>query len=160
MKPQQINNLYSKLTPHEQANLAFAAAIRHDETEVDLILNAVEKKTYITTHVDYHTRTHGLVQLSGVFGTFYWKTFFKLSTVNLSKTGEAFDKVAQKHINEFIALNIALDNVCQLLNIDDEIIRIYAQCRGINPDFKGVADDTLITQYTEAFTISAKLSPS
>jgi len=158
MKPQQINNLYSKLTPHEQANLAFAAAIRHDETEVDLILNAVEKKTYITTHVDYHTRTHGLVQLSGVFGTFYWKTFFKLSTVNLSKTGEAFDKVAQKHINEFIALNTALNNVCKSLQIDSEAIRKFAECSGINPKFEGVPDEEFLEQYTKLFTVAVKVN--
>ena len=77
MKPQQINKLYSNLTPHEQANLAFSAAMRQDETEVDLILSAVKRRTYITPHVDYHTRTHGLVQLSGIFGVAYWKTFFK-----------------------------------------------------------------------------------
>lgn len=159
MKQQQINKLYSKLTPSEQANLAFVASQKSDERELNLILNSVEKLSYITAHVEYHERIDGLIQLAGMFGTTYWKTFFLISTYNLSKTGQALDDIAQKHINEFIALNIALDNVCQLLNIDDEIIRISAQCRGINPDFKGVADDTLITQYTEVFTISAKLSP-
>jgi len=161
VKPQQINKLYSNLTPHEQANLAFAAAIRHDETEVDLILNAVEKRTYITAHADYHSRLHGLVQLSGIFGTAYWKTFFKLSTANLSKTGEAFDKVAKKHINEFIALNTALNNVCKSLQIDSEAVRKFAECSGINPDFEGlpfegVADEEFLKQYTTLFTVAAK----
>lgn len=162
MKPLQINKLYSHLTPHEQANLAFTAAIRHDETEVELILNAVEKKTYITAHADYHNRIHGLVQLSGVFGTAYWKTFFKLSTANLSKTGEAFDKVAQKHINEFIALNTALNRVCKLLQINSEAIRTFAECKGINPTFeglpfKGIANEDLLKQYTVLFTAASKV---
>jgi len=161
MKPQQINKFYSHLTPSEQANLAFAAAIRHDDTEVDLILNSVEKKTYITTHVDYQSRIHGLVQLSGVFGTAYWKTFFKLSTANLSKTGESFDKVAQKCINEFIALNTALSSVCKSLQIDSEIVRKFAECNGINPDFEGlpfqgVADEEFLKQYTMLFAAAAK----
>jgi len=161
MKPKQINKLYSSLTPHEQANLAFAAALRHDEKEGDLILNSVEKRTYMTVHADYHNRLHGLVQLSGIFGTAYWKTFFKLSTANLSKTGEAFDKVAQQHINEFIALNTALNNVCQSLQIDSEAIRTFAECKGINPNFeglpfKGLANKDLLTQYTSLFTAAVK----
>ncbi|MCF7971028.1 MAG: hypothetical protein K9L22_07660 [Methylococcaceae bacterium] len=107
--------------------------------------------------LDYHTRTHGLVQLSGVFGTFYWKTFFKLSTAHLSKTGEAFDKVAQRHINQFIALNTALDNVCQAFQIDSEAIRKFAECSGINPDFKGVPDEEFLEQYTKLFTMAVKV---
>ena len=154
MKPQQINKLYSNLTPHEQANLAFSAAMRQDETEVDLILSAVKRRTYITPHVDYHTRTHGLVQLSGIFGVAYWKTFFKLSTANLSKTGEAVDKDAQRHINEFIALNMALNNVCQAFQIDSEAIRKLAECSGINPKFEGVPDEAFLEQYTKLFTIA------
>ncbi len=162
MKPQQINKLYSHLTPSEQANLAFTAAIRHDESEVDLILNSVEKKTYITTHADYQSRIHGLVQLSGVFGTAYWKTFFKLSTANLSKTGQAFDELSQKYINEFISLNTALNNVCKSLQIDSDSIRTFAECKGINPNFeglpfKGIANDDFLKQYTTLFTAAAKV---
>ena len=157
MKQQQLNKLYSKLTPHEQANLAFEAAMRKDQRDADLILNAVEQKTYVTGHADFHTRSAGLIHLSGVFGIFYWKTFFKLSNVNLSKTGEAFDKVAQRHINEFIALNTALNNVCTLLKIDPEVIREFAECRGIYPDFKGTADHRFIEKYTELFSMAARL---
>lgn len=157
MKRQQLDKIYSKLTPHEQANLAFEAAMRHDEKDVDLILNSVEQKTYVTGHADYHTRNHGLIQLSGIFGIAYWKTFFKLSNVTISKTGVAFDKVAQRHINEFISLNTALNNVCKALKVDPEAIRQYAECRGINPDFKGTADDRFIEKYTDLFTMAARL---
>jgi hypothetical protein len=43
-------------------------------------------------------------------------------------------------------------------SVDNEVIRKYAQCRGIEPEFKGITDDMLVAEYTEAFTISAKLS--
>ena len=46
MKQQQINKLYSKRTPNEQANLAFEAAMRKDEKDVDLILNSTELPEY------------------------------------------------------------------------------------------------------------------
>lgn len=158
MKQLQINKLYSKLTPHEQANLAFEAAMRQDERDVDLILNAVEQKTYVTGHADYHTRNFGLIQLSGIFGIAYWKTFLKLSNVTICKTGEAFDKVAQRHINEFISLNTALNNVCKALKVDPEAIRKYAECQGVYPDFKGTVDDSFVENYTELFTKAARLT--
>ena len=158
MKQQQIKKLYSKLTPNEQANLVFEAAMRKDEKDVDLILNSVEQNTYTTVHADYHIRSYGLIQLSGIFGITYWKTFFKLSTYNLSKTGVAFDKVAQNHINEFISLNTALNNVCMVLKIDPEAIREYAECRGIHPGFKGTTDDDFLEKKTKLFTIAARLT--
>ena len=64
----------------------------------------------------------------------------------------------QRHIDEFIALNTALNNVCKVLKIDPEAIREYAECRGIHPNFKGTADDSFIEKYTELFTIAARLT--
>lgn len=157
MKRQQLDKIYSKLTPHEQANLAFEAAIRHDEQDLDLIMNAIEQKTYVTGHADYHIRNHGLIQLSGMFGIVYWKTFFKLSTAHLDKTGKDFNKIAQKHVDEFIAINTALNTVCEALKINPEVIRKYAECHAINPDFKGTADNKFIEKYTEIFTTAAQL---
>jgi len=157
MRKQPINKLYSQLTPHEQANLAFEAAMRKDEKEVALILNAVEQKTYVTGHADYHIRSQGLIYLSGIFGITYWKSFFKLSTANINPTGVAFDSLAQSRINQFIALNTALINVCTLLKIDPEVIREFAECRGITPNFKGTADEMFLEKYTELFTITARL---
>ncbi len=43
MKPAQVNKLYAKLTPHEQAALAVEAASRHDESAIDAILAHVER---------------------------------------------------------------------------------------------------------------------
>jgi len=62
-----------------------------------------------------------------------------------------------KHINEFIALNTALNTVCKLLQIDSEAVRNFAECSGINPDFEGlpfedVADEEFLEQYTNLFT--------
>ena len=96
--------------------------------------------------------------MSGIFGISYWKTFFKLSTANLDKTGEAFDKIAQNHIDEFIALNTALNTVCEVLKINPEVIRKYAECQGINPNFKETADNQFIEKYTELFTMAARLT--
>ena len=37
MKPAQVNKLYSKLTPHEQAALVFEAAVNRDDDETKAI---------------------------------------------------------------------------------------------------------------------------
>jgi len=160
MNPKQINKLYSQLNPSEQANLAFEAAMRKDEKDVDLIMSRVEQKTYITGHADYHARSYGLIQLSGVFGIAYWKAFFILSTNDFTKTGSPVDKEAQIQINKFIAVNAALINVCKILKVDVEAIREYAECKGIEPKFKGIPDKVFLEKYTELFMLSAGLVAS
>ena len=46
MKPAQVNKLYSKLIPHEQAALVMEAAARLDESEADAIMEQVERKHF------------------------------------------------------------------------------------------------------------------
>ena len=68
MKPAQVNKLYAKLTPHEQAALVIEAASRLDESEVDAILEHVERKHYISAHTDYTQRIQALTVLIGQYG--------------------------------------------------------------------------------------------
>jgi len=37
MKSSQVDKLYSKLTPHEQASLYFEAEVRRDDAEIKVI---------------------------------------------------------------------------------------------------------------------------
>lgn len=73
MKPVQVNKLYGKLTPREQAALVFEASVRLDESEVDAILENVERKTYRSLHWDYIRRSYGLQSLVSQYGIDYWK---------------------------------------------------------------------------------------
>jgi len=133
--------------------------MRKDGKDVDLILNSVEQKTYVTGHADYHIRNYGLIQLSGIFGIAFWKTFFKLSIGDLKIASADTDNILQqqKVIGEFIALNTALNNVCKVLKVDPEAVRKYAECHRITPDIKGTADAKLLEEYTNLFTMAANL---
>ena len=52
MKPAQVNKLYSKLIPYEQAALCFEAAARQDEAEINDIVDSIEKHSYRCLHTD------------------------------------------------------------------------------------------------------------
>ena len=161
MKQQQINKLYSKLTPNEQANLAFEAAMRKDEKDVDLILNSVERCTYITMHKEYQVRSYGLVQLSGIYGIFYWKTLCQLGTLiglYVNSKDDKYTRATQQYINEIYSMNVALDAVCKELKIAPDVIKNFAECETTQPNFDGQPNDKLIEQYTELFSKSAKLN--
>jgi hypothetical protein len=56
MKAAQEDKLYSKLTPVEQAALAFEALARNDEAELDVIVDSVERLYYQCTHWQYRWR--------------------------------------------------------------------------------------------------------
>ena len=161
MKQQQINKLYNKLTPHEQASLTFEAAMRKDENEVDLILNSVERRTYITLHKEYHARSSGLVQLSGIYGIFYWKTLCQLGALfglYANSKDDKFSRAIQLYEDEIYSMNVALEVVCKELKIASDVIKIYAECEATQPKFDGQPNDKLIEQYTELFSKSARLN--
>ena len=107
MKQQQVNKLYSKLTPHEQAALMFEAALRKDENEVDLILDSVERRTYSTPHIEYQQRIMGIGNLSGCYGIIYWKTLCQLSSLMaLSLDDDSYDVTARQFKNKISSICI------------------------------------------------------
>ncbi len=158
MKQQQVNKLYSKLTPHEQVALLFEAAIRHDESEVDLILDSVERRTYSAPHVDFQQRVDGLTNLSGCYGIFYWKTLCQLSALlALSLNGASYDKAARLFINKINSMDVALEAVCKELNIDVVAIKKFAECSDYQPKFDVDMENLFVEQYTELFSKTAYL---
>ena len=161
MKQQQVNKLYSKLTPHEQASLAFEAAMRKDGDDVDLILDSVERCTYITTHKEYLVRSHALVHLSGIYGIFFWKTLCQLGVLTglyIDSKDVKYISVTQRYMNEIYSMNLALEVVCKELKIASNVIKAFAECEGTQPILGGQPIDTFIEQYTELFSKAAKLN--
>ena len=81
MKARQVNKLYNKLNPHEQAALAFEAISRQDDDDFQRILGSVEEKTYLVPDFDYQQRLQGLTYLGSVYGIVYWKTLCRLYAI-------------------------------------------------------------------------------
>ena len=158
MKQQQIDKLYSKLTPNEQAALLFEAAIRKDENEVDLVLNSVERRTYSTPHIDYQQRMTGLISLSGCYGIAYWKTLCQLSSLTaLSISDESYDKDVRLFVNKISSMDAALQIVCKELNVDVSLVKTFAECNDYHPKFDNVIENQFVEQYTELFLKIAHL---
>lgn len=116
MKPDQVNKLYAKLTPHEQAALVIEAAARHDESAIDAIIERVERKHYIATHADYTRRIHALTTLVGQYGIEYWKirTLMLLACDYADQGNEEAEAPALRFLAKCLALESAIVEICKL----------------------------------------------
>ena len=153
MKQHQVNKLYSKLTPHEQASLAFEAAMRIDDSEVGLILDSVERITYSGPHLDYQKCAQGLMNLSGVYGIVYWKTLCQLCALTaLYSNDDNYNVTAQHFINNLKSMDAALEAVCKKFRVNVTPIKQFAECNDYGPDFGGESDNRLVELYIEMFS--------
>ena len=153
MKPAQVNKLYRKLTPHEQAALVLEAAARLDEKEVDAILEQVEHKTYLTVHANYHRRAYGLMSLVGQYGIEYWKSrALMLTALNVCDDNET----AFKFLAKLGSMEAALMAVCERLKVDVEAVKTLADCKD-GPAFNAYAEAEQVEQYLEVFSKVAQL---
>jgi hypothetical protein len=162
MKPEQVNKLYYKLTPQEQAALVFEAAAKNDEGTVDAILPHVERKTYECVHADYMRRIHSLLCLSGYYGSEYWKNRALLlyACHKLEVGKHETEAAAMKLYAKIVAMEYSLAKTCALLQVDLAAVKTMAGCQPedtfIDDDLAEV-DAELVKQYSEAFSVLAKL---
>ena len=141
MKLAQVNKLYDKLTPIEQANLSFEAITRRDNSELAAILDAVPLQTCQLPHFDYRSRSYGLMTMALFYGSIYWKT--RAIILVSREPGE--------NLAVLNAIDTALENVCSQLHIDINAIRTLAQCE-CEPLMTEPAKPELVAEYTEIFT--------
>ena len=119
MKRQQVNKLYNKLKPNEQATMVFEALVRKDKTEADLIFDSVQIKTYPMPDLDYQQRMQGLANLSGAYAMVFWKTLFLLSNLMSAHSDkDYFSDAAKQYIKRLNSIDAALSIICKQLNID------------------------------------------
>lgn len=153
MKSSQVNKLYSKLTPHEQAALCFEAAVRRDDAELEAIKSAIEWGTYQCPNYDFRQRSYGLFMLAAQYGIEYWKNrALMLVACEMAEDGsDKTDQAANQFFVKTIALELALIEVCKLIRVDVRAIKKMASCP---PDeAKGFelpeVDAELVKQYEE-----------
>ncbi len=156
MKPAQVNKLYAKLTPQEQAVLAFEAAVRLDENEVDVILAQVERKTYVMLHADCQRRIYGLQAFAGQYGVEYWKNraLMLVACEMADKGNQQAEQTANQFFAKTIALELALIEVCKKIKVDVVTIKQMASCP--IDEAKGYklpeVDTEIVNQYVELFS--------
>lgn len=154
MKPAQVNKLYAKLTPHEQAALVIEAAARLDESEADAIMEQVERKHYIATHADYTRRIHALTALVGQYGIEYWKNraLMLIACEYAEQGSQQSEDSALKFLAKTLALESAIVDVCKRLKVDVMAIKKMVGCpdnetqESLTP-----VDEELVKQYIESY---------
>jgi hypothetical protein len=161
MKPAQVNKLYAKLTPQEQAALVFEAAARNDESTIDAVLSYVERKTYDCMHADYMQRIHGLLYLSGYYGGEFWKNrvLMLLACFKAERGGPDAEAMALQFLAKIVAMEHALAKTCTHLKVDVAAVKKMAGCAStdfIGDDLPDV-DNELIEEYIDAFSTLARL---
>lgn len=160
MKPAQVNKLYSKLTPEQQAALVIEYAAKKDFDTVDEIISHVERKTYSDYHADYMRRSHGLLLLAGNYGIEYWKNralmLYALWCMKgkESKVAAEFEETIDKYFDKATALESALIEICQRLGIDMLAIKEIAGVsqKDILTKAGRAEDAELVKQYIDEFT--------
>lgn len=156
MKSNQVNKLYAKLTPHEQAGLVMEAAARLDENTADAILAQVERRHYIATHADYTRRIHALTALTGQYGIEYWK-IRALMLLSVSKAEDGHTEVepsALQFLAKAVALESAIIEICKQLKVDVAAIKSMASCPDADAEPKDLPDVDKVQygQYMELFS--------
>ena len=155
MKPAQVNKLYAKLTPHEQAALVIEAAARLDESEADAIMAQVERKHYLNCHADYTRRIHALTALIGQYGIEYWKnrTLMLIACDYAEQGNQQAEAPALQFLAKCVALEAAIVEVCKLAKVDIKAIKSMAGCPDddVKREELEKADAELVKQYTGMF---------
>ena len=152
MKPNQIDKLYSKLTPHEQAALCMEASARQDRVDFDAIADSVPRVTYQGSHLDYSQRLTGLYSLAGLYGTIYWKNrALMMIALHASDEPDGNEECAIAFAAKVASMNAALFDACQIFKVDINAIKKLADCED-QPTFSQYVDAEMIEQYTELFT--------
>ena len=152
MNSAQVEKLYAKLTPVEQANLVFEAIARNDDDEIEVIVNSLEKRAYRIWNPEYTFRKEGLMTLAMIYGVSYWK-----QRELFTRAMGAYDKGNEKAALIFIqaaaqirGMEVALIDVCHQINVDVEAIKTLADCKG-EIAFGDDADPEIVAEYTEMF---------
>lgn len=154
MKPAQVNKLYSKLTPQEQATLCFEALTRQDRSTVDAIIEQVERKNYISLDWDFRERSYCLQALTGQYGIEYWKNrALRLAACEYISQGyQQAEAPALRFLAKSVALESALVKVCNRLKVDVAAIKTMAGCLDdiVRPEESAEVDNELVKQYVDA----------
>ena len=151
MKIGQIDKLYSKLSAQQQANLLFSAVAQGNANEADAIESSVEQNTYRMADLEFHRQ---LLQLQHVVGT-YSREYWRLRALMMYHVSndEADLSTTKQFIDNLLALEQALVDVCKQLNVDFTSVKKLALCLDIDditPETTlPVADDELVANFTQ-----------
>lgn len=126
----QVEKLYKKLTSEELAGLAFEALARQDGIELDTVVGNVKTQVYKCKDWGYRWRLVGLTDLYKYYSMIYWKNRAYMANVdNFIKEGDVkLQNLLDRLIDETVAMDVALQDVCNKQGIDFMKVKKLALC--------------------------------
>jgi hypothetical protein len=151
MKTDRVTKMYDKLTNKERAVLAFRYMLDMNETEIERIEATVPHHTYRGMDLEYQSWRHVLVSLAFMWAIEYWQFYVRkvaaiAAALRIAGRGEPeeeearFDMVAHWSAR-LVALDRALDAVCEEHGFDAECIRKLAGAGTLPPLLDDIASD-------------------
>jgi len=139
MKRDPIAKMYDKLTPKQQAALAFNHLLTGNEAETDKVVGAVRYKNYSCKDADFEEPFDSYRTMVLVWVIEYWQLYAQqleaLVRLNLHTRRKDWIKADQAHEQLerqsrcLSAINRALQGVCEARGIDAAAVRVMAGCR-------------------------------
>ena len=135
-----VNKLYAQLPPQKQALLVFEAIARGDGKQADFVEGCVEVRDYRCRHKAYMRQLDALNNLASLYGVTWWQIKCELmqSLGNLTVNSEDAkpSQMAHYNLSNWLALDKALEQVCEDKGIDPESVRTMHHCHKVAiPDF-------------------------
>ena len=145
MKPEQIDKLYKKLTPAEQASLAFEALVTVGPDEANTIHESVDPRAY---H-NYMLRFYHINLLAFYFGSIFWKTVAQLMSTCHSESSDVELILALD--SQLASMDKAIADICIEMKIDILSMRKMAGCENTPDWIHHSSTPAAVERYTEEF---------
>lgn len=143
MKRDPIAKMYDKLTPKQQAALAFNHLLTGNEAETDKVVDAVRYKNYSCKDSDFEEPFDSYRTMVLVWTIEYWQLYAQqleaLVRLNLHTRRKDWIRADQTHEQLerlgscLSAIDCALRSVCDAQGIDADAVRVMAGCRAFVP---------------------------
>jgi hypothetical protein len=142
MKRDPITKMYDKLTPKQQAALAFNHLLTGNEAETDKVVGAVRYKNYSCKDADFEEPFDSYRAMVLVWTIEYWQLYaqqlealVRLNSYTRRKDWPRADQAHEQleHLASCLsAIDRALRSVCEVQGIDANAVRVMAGCRSVS----------------------------
>ena len=159
MKRDPIAKLYDKLTPKQQAALAFNHLLTGNEAETDKVVDAVRYKNYSCKDLDFEEPFDSYRTMALLWSIEYWQLYAQqleaLVRLNLNTRRKDWIRADQAHeqlerLGSYLsAIDRALRSVCEVQGIDANAVRVMAGCRAVSATAPDLAYESEVREQLE-----------
>ncbi len=147
MQLNKVEKLYKKLRPEQAAAMAFEAACRHDDKELNAVVDSQPRFNFTAPCRAYRNRVMELNRLAMFYGAVYWKTQAYILRAMHLRDEDAVIKTAVL----LGSMEQALKETCRLFLVDVVTVKELGFCDHEDLYIE-YADPSLTAEYVKLFT--------